>query len=62
MVVVTELYSYPVKGCAGVRLSEAALTRAGLAYDRTFMVIDERGVFRSQRRDRRLATIQPEVG
>ncbi|MEV5655666.1 MOSC N-terminal beta barrel domain-containing protein [Streptomyces sp. NPDC052291] len=58
---VTELICYPVKGCAGTPVSEAVLTPAGLAYDRGLMVISEDGVFRTQRRDPRLALIRPAV-
>ncbi|MFI9364098.1 MOSC domain-containing protein [Kitasatospora sp. NPDC053057] len=61
MAMVTELRYYPVKGCAEVRVEQAELTPAGLAHDRAFMVVDERGVFRSQRRDALLATIRPTV-
>jgi uncharacterized protein YcbX len=61
MATVAELTTYPVKGCAGVPVGEARLTRAGLAHDRTFMVVDEDGVFRSQRRDPLLAIIEPTV-
>ncbi|MFC4910039.1 MOSC domain-containing protein [Actinomadura gamaensis] len=62
MAVVAGLYTYPVKGCAGVAVREVALAEAGLAHDRSFMVIGEDGVFRSQRRDPRLAAVRPEVG
>jgi uncharacterized protein YcbX len=58
---VVALRTYPVKGCAGTALTSAFLTPAGLAHDRTFMVVDERGVFRSQRRDPLLATIRPGI-
>ncbi|MEW2030817.1 MOSC N-terminal beta barrel domain-containing protein [Streptomyces roseifaciens] len=58
---VVEMSYYPVKGCAGVATREAVLTPAGLAHDRSFMVISEEGVFRSQRRDPRLALIRPAV-
>jgi uncharacterized protein len=61
MATVAELVSYPVKGCAGVPLGEAMLTEAGLAHDRTFMVVDADGVFRSQRGDPLLAVVQPAV-
>ncbi|MET8629001.1 MOSC N-terminal beta barrel domain-containing protein [Kitasatospora sp. NPDC004669] len=61
MATVTELRYYPVKGCAGVVVEQAELTRAGLAHDRSFMVVDAKGVFRSQRRDRLLATVRPTV-
>jgi uncharacterized protein len=56
------LISYPVKGCAGVSLTEALLAEAGLPHDRSFMVIGENGVFRSQRRNPRLALIRPAIG
>jgi uncharacterized protein YcbX len=59
--VISELISYPVKGCAGVPLSETMLTDAGLAHDRSFMVVDDDGRFRSQRRDPRLALIRPGI-
>jgi uncharacterized protein YcbX len=61
MAVVAGLVSYPVKGCAGVPLTNASLEPTGLPHDRAFMVVDERGVFRSQRRDRMLAVIRAEV-
>lgn len=59
MTSVVDLITYPVKGCAGAPLAEAHLTRAGLEHDRSFMVVDGRGVFRSQRRDPRLAVVRP---
>ncbi|MBR8742575.1 MOSC domain-containing protein [Nocardiopsis sp. MG754419] len=55
------LVVYPVKGCAGVPLSSAAFTPAGLTHDRSFMVVDDSGTFRSQRRDPRMARIVPEI-
>ncbi|MFH8406839.1 MOSC domain-containing protein [Streptomyces sp. NPDC018019] len=58
---VAELRYYPVKGCAGVSVSTAELTPAGLAHDRGFMVTGTDGVFRSQRRDPRLAVIRPGI-
>ncbi|GAA4916151.1 MOSC N-terminal beta barrel domain-containing protein [Streptomonospora salina] len=61
MAVVTEMYTYPVKGCAGVPVTEAPLTEAGLAHDRTFMVVSESGVFRSQRGEPRPALVRPDI-
>ena len=61
MAIVADLVTYPVKGCAGVALSEALIERSGLAHDRTFMVVDEGGDFRSQRRDPRLAAVFPSI-
>lgn len=61
MPTVVELLTYPLKGCAGVPLAEADLTRAGLPYDRSFMVVDDRGVYRTQRKAPLLAVIRPEI-
>jgi uncharacterized protein len=58
---VAELVTYPVKGCAGMPVQESPLTPAGLAHDRSFMIVSADGVFRTQRRDPRLATIRPVV-
>ncbi|MFI6518653.1 MOSC domain-containing protein [Spirillospora sp. NPDC050679] len=59
MAVVSELITYPVKGCAGTSLRSTALTPAGLAHDRAHMVVGPDGAFRSQRRDPLLATVRP---
>ncbi|WP_308282494.1 MOSC domain-containing protein [Pseudonocardia nigra] len=61
MAKVVELTSYPVKGCAGTPLRTTDLTPAGLAHDRTFMVVGPDGVFRTQRRSPLLAVVRPEV-
>ena len=58
---IAALVSYPVKGCAGSSVPDAVLTPAGIAHDRDFMVIDEDGTFRSQRKDPSMARIRPEV-
>lgn len=58
---VAGLFHYPVKGCAGVELSEGVFGHAGLEHDRTFMVVDPEGEFLSQRRDPRLAVVRPSV-
>jgi uncharacterized protein YcbX len=58
---IVALHTYPIKGCAGTALTSALLTPAGLEHDRTFLIVDEWGVFRSQRRDPGLAKIRPEV-
>ncbi|MFI8848809.1 MOSC N-terminal beta barrel domain-containing protein [Streptomyces sp. 891-h] len=61
MAEVVELVSYPVKGCAAVPARSAHLGPAGLAHDRSFMVVTPDGVGRTQRRDPQLAVIRPEV-
>lgn len=59
---VVGLYSYPVKGCAGTPVRDGVLTPAGLEHDRTFMVVDPTGRFRSQRQAPLLASIRPRIG
>ncbi|MFB6848481.1 MOSC domain-containing protein [Streptomyces sp. NPDC056373] len=58
---VAELSYYPVKGCAGTPVREALLTPTGLAHDRSFMVVSEEGVYRTQRRDPLLAVVRPRI-
>jgi uncharacterized protein YcbX len=59
--VISELISYPVKGCAGVSLSAMVLTDAGLAHDRGFVVVGSDGTARSQGRHPRLALVWPGI-
>jgi hypothetical protein len=61
MAAVVELHCYPVKGCAGTSVADACMTWAGLAHDRSFMVVDENRVFGSQRQDPRLALVHPRI-
>ncbi|BAG21049.1 MULTISPECIES: MOSC domain-containing protein [Streptomyces] len=61
MATVVDLLTYPVKGCAGTSLDSAYLTPAGLAHDRSFMVVSVDGVYRTQRRDPRLALVRPTI-
>lgn len=55
------LFYYPVKGCAGVELTDGVLELAGLRSDREFMIVDLDGMFVSQRREPRLAVVRPRL-
>ena len=57
---VSQLIVYPVKSCAGVQLKQALLTDTGLQWDRTWMVVDAKGNFLTQRELPRMALIQPQ--
>ncbi|MFZ3142122.1 MAG: MOSC N-terminal beta barrel domain-containing protein [Polaromonas sp.] len=59
--VVSQLYVYPVKSCAGVRVEQAILLDTGLEFDRAWMVVDGRGEFLTQRELPRMALIQPQL-
>jgi uncharacterized protein len=58
---ITRLFTYPVKSCAGVELTESLLTEAGLDLDRAWMVVDERGEFVSQRELPRMALVRTQL-
>ena len=60
-VVISGLYNYPVKSCAGVAQPHSPITQAGLAFDRRWVMADDRGVFMTQRTCPRMALIRPGV-
>ena len=59
--VVSRLYVYPVKSCAGVQVQEALLLDTGLEFDRAWMVVDGSGNFLSQRVLPRMALVKPQL-
>ena len=58
---VSALYIYPIKSCRGIAVKEAEITPTGFAMDRTWMLVDEQGMFISLRSEPRLCRIQPEI-
>lgn len=54
----TEIWIYPIKSMGGVSLSDANVLPKGLAYDRRWMLVDENGLFLSQRTLPQLALFQ----
>ena len=66
MAIISTLYIYPVKSCAGITLTEAILGRAGLESqgvgDREWMVVNAAsGQFLTQRQMPRMALIAPSL-
>jgi len=57
----TGLNTYPIKSARGIPLDESAVDEFGLRYDRRWMVVDEAGVFLSQRSHSRLALVVPSI-
>ena len=55
---ITGLCVYPVKGCRGVDAPEAALSETGFVGDRQFVIVDEKGLFLTQRDCPELARIE----
>jgi uncharacterized protein len=60
-ITVSELWVYPVKSCAGVRLTEATLGPRGIVHDRSWMVVRPDGTFVTQREYPRLAVVAPSL-
>lgn len=58
---IARLFVYPIKSCAGIELQESVLTETGLDLDRAWMVVDDKGVFVSQRELPRMALIKPQL-
>lgn len=58
---ITELHIYPVKSLGGISLQEARLTSKGLMYDRNWMLLDENGVFMTQRKFPQMALVQTKI-
>ncbi len=58
MPVLTEIYVYPIKSCAGIALERATLLETGLEYDRNWMVCEADGAMLTQRTYPRMALIR----
>lgn len=58
---ISALNIYPVKSCRGIALRESRVTATGLAFDRRWMVVDERGRFQTQRELPRLSLIHTQL-
>ncbi len=55
------LFIYPVKSARGIAQASARVTPLGLEWDRQWMIVDERGVFLSQRTHPQLARLVPRI-
>lgn len=58
----SEIWIYPVKSLGGIRLKESPALERGLQYDRRWMVVDDKGVFITQRIHPVLATVDVAIG
>ncbi|RAI91914.1 MOSC domain-containing protein [Algoriphagus yeomjeoni] len=60
--IIQDLYVYPIKSLAGIRLHEAKVEGRGFEFDRRWMLIDENGQFLSQRTFPQMALLKVEIG
>jgi uncharacterized protein YcbX len=61
LVKISQLISYPIKSCAGIQHQTVEINALGLAGDRQWMLVDDDGVFVSQRKFPTMALIQPQL-
>lgn len=59
---IAALYVYPVKACAGISVSSAEVVERGFLHDRRWMLVDESGVFVTQRTIPKLALVSTAIG
>jgi uncharacterized protein YcbX len=57
----TRLNIYPLKSARGIALAESEVDEFGLRYDRRWMVVDDAGMFLTQRTHPRMALIKPSI-
>ncbi len=58
MVKLTGIFIYPVKSARGIALANAELSDRGLTHDRRFMIVDDQGLFVTQRQEPALARLE----
>lgn len=58
---VSKLVIFPIKSCGGIEVQSAVVTRRGLKFDRSFMVVDDNGNFVTQRKKPSMALIQTRI-
>lgn len=56
-----DIYVYPIKSLGGIRLETANLEERGFQFDRRWMLVDEEGMFLSQRTFSKMALLQVEL-
>ncbi|HLT06265.1 MAG TPA: MOSC N-terminal beta barrel domain-containing protein [Cyclobacteriaceae bacterium] len=56
-----EIYIYPIKSLGGIRLQEAQVEVRGLTYDRRWMLVDDKGLFLTQRKHHHMALLQVDL-
>lgn len=61
MLLLSELWIYPIKSLSGISLTAATLTERGLTHDRRWMLVDEAGRFLSQRTFPEMALLKVEL-
>lgn len=56
-----EIWIYPIKSLGGISLKSAKVLPKGLEWDRRWMLVDEKGIFMTQRHYPKLALFKPTI-
>lgn len=56
-----DIFIYPIKSLGGIRLRQSQVEIMGLTYDRRWMLVDDAGLFLSQRKHHHMALLQVEL-
>jgi uncharacterized protein YcbX len=59
---IQDIFIYPIKSLGGIRLTEAKVEERGFQFDRRWMLVDQKGVFLTQRTQTQMALLQVELG
>jgi hypothetical protein len=57
----SEIFIYPIKSFGGIAVQSAEVTDRGLKFDRRFMLVDNEGLFLSQRKNTAMALLQTAI-
>lgn len=57
----SEIFIYPIKSVGGISLNEAVVEQRGLQFDRRMMLIDENGMFITQRNYPEMALLKTKI-
>ncbi len=61
MLQISHLYIYPVKSLGGIEIAKVQLTDRGMEHDRRWMLVDERGMFLTQRNFPAMALLKTSI-
>jgi uncharacterized protein YcbX len=61
MLSISQLYIYPIKSLGGIAVNAALVTDRGLENDRRFMLVDENGLFLTQRERPSMALLRTSI-
>jgi uncharacterized protein YcbX len=61
LMIVSQLWIYPIKSCQGIQLQQAQVTPKGFLWDREFMLVNAKDKFLTQRQYPNLAKVRVQI-